>query len=82
MGGFQGGIHNAGQIAADRVQVHRVLQPGRELGYGLVRVVAGPVEPPVNRVLDPAPDGREQRGRGQRGDGHRDRAVELAGPAA
>ena len=73
MGGFQGGLHHAGQVVADRVQVHRVLQPGGELGDGLVGVVAGPVEPAVHGVLDPAPHRVEQRGRGQRGDGHRDR---------
>ena len=42
MGGFQGSLDYAGEVVADRVQVHRVLQPGGELGDGLVGVVAGP----------------------------------------
>ena len=42
MGGFQGLVHDAGQVILDRIQVEGVLQPGRERGHGLVGVVAGP----------------------------------------
>jgi hypothetical protein len=31
-------VDNTGEIIADRVQVHRVLQTGRERGHGLVGV--------------------------------------------
>ncbi|MGH3228533.1 MAG: GtrA family protein [Streptosporangiaceae bacterium] len=53
--GFQDALHHLRQVMLDRVQVHRVLQPDRERGYGLVGVVAGPVEPPVHGALDPPP---------------------------
>jgi putative flippase GtrA len=53
--GFQDALHHLRQVVLDRVQVHRVLQPDRERGYGLVGVVAGPVEPPVHGALDPPP---------------------------
>src|SRR5579864_976736 len=49
VGGFQGLVHDTGQVSPDRVQVHGVFQPGRERGHSLVGVVAGPVEPPVDR---------------------------------
>ena len=55
VGQLEGGLHRAGQVVADRVQVDRVLQTGRELGYGLVGVVTGAVEPAVDRVLHPPP---------------------------
>jgi hypothetical protein len=45
----------AGVLAAAG-QVDRILQPGGERFYGAVGVVAGPVEPPVDGALDPAPD--------------------------
>jgi putative flippase GtrA len=54
VGGFQDALHHLRQVVLDRVQVHRVLQPDRERGYGLVSVVAGPVEPPVHGPLDPS----------------------------
>jgi len=53
--GFQDALHHPRQVVLDGVQVHRVLQPDRERGYGLVGVVAGPVEPPVHSTLDPSP---------------------------
>jgi hypothetical protein len=46
-----------------RVQVDRVLQPGRERGHRRVGVVAGPVEPAVHRPLHPLPQRAEQRRR-------------------
>jgi hypothetical protein len=48
---FQGRLHDAGQVVTDRVQVDRVLEPGRERGHGLVGVIAGPVEPQVQPPL-------------------------------
>ena len=53
--GFQDALHHPRQVVLDGVQVHRVLQPDRERGYGLVGVIAGPVEPPVHGTLDPSP---------------------------
>ena len=53
VGGFQGLVHDIGQVILDRIQVHRVLQPGRERGHGLVGVVAGPVEPAVHQRAGP-----------------------------
>ena len=38
-------------------------------------VVPGPVEPPVHRPLDPPPQRLEQRGRDERGGGHRERVL-------
>jgi hypothetical protein len=29
VGGFQGLVHDTGQVISDRVQVHRIFQPGR-----------------------------------------------------
>ena len=66
VGGFQGLVHGTGQVIADRVQVHGVLQPGGERGHGLVGVISGPVEPPVHRPLHPPPQRIEQCRRGQR----------------
>ncbi len=64
-------------VVADCAQVDRVFQPGREGGRDLVGVVPGPVEPPVHPALHP-PSYRGEQGRGgQRGDGHRHRAVDL-----
>ena len=54
MDGFQGLVHDTGQVIPDRIHVHRVLQPGRERGHGLVGVIPGAVEPPVRRLLNPA----------------------------
>ena len=50
------GMDHAGEVGADRVGVHCVLEAGRERRYQLLSVVAGPVEPPVRGVLHPAPD--------------------------
>jgi hypothetical protein len=78
VGGFQGLVHDTGQVILDRVQVHGVFQPGRERGHGLVGIVAGAVEPPVHRALHPPPQRVEQRGGGQRGGGHRHHQQALA----
>jgi hypothetical protein len=76
VGGFQGPVHDAGQVGLHRGQVDGVLQPGGERFYGAVGVVAGPVEPPVDDALDPAADRVEQGGGGQGGGGHRDRGFD------
>ena len=76
MGGLQGLVYDRGQIVPDRVQVHGVLQAGRERRHGLVGVVPGAVEPPVHHLLHPPPQRIEQRRRSQRGGGHRDRGME------
>ena len=65
VGGLQDLVHDAGQVGLHRGQVDGVLQPGGERFYGAVGVVAGPVEPPVDGALDPAPD-RVEQGRGFR----------------
>ena len=48
MSGLQRLLHRTGQIGPHGVQVDRVLQPGRERSHRLVRVIASPVEPPVD----------------------------------
>src|SRR5215470_14209251 len=48
---FQDLVDDLGQVRLDRVQVHGVLQLGRERGDGLPGVIAGPVEPAVHRPL-------------------------------
>jgi hypothetical protein len=60
MSGFQCCLHHAGQVAADCVQVDRVLQPGRERGHRGLGVIPGPVEPAVHPVLHPPPHRTEQ----------------------
>ena len=50
-----GPVGHAGQVGAHRVQVNGVPQPVRERGHGGVRVVPGPVEPPVHHPLHPPP---------------------------
>jgi hypothetical protein len=52
VGGLQGALDHAEQVDADRVLVDGVLEPVREGGHGLVRVIPGPVEPMVNPLLD------------------------------
>ena len=52
MHGVQGLVDDTGQVIADGVGLDGIFEPGRERGHGLVRVVPGPVEPPVHR---PAP---------------------------
>ena len=52
MHGVQGVVDDTGQVIADGVELDGIFEPGRERGHGLVRVVPGPVEPPVHR---PAP---------------------------
>ncbi len=54
MGGFQGPVHDTGQVIVNRIRVQGVLQPCRERGYGPVGVIPGPVEPAVHRALDAA----------------------------
>jgi hypothetical protein len=49
MHGVQGLVDDTGQVIADRVELDGIFEPGRERGHGLVRVVPGPVEPPVHR---------------------------------
>jgi hypothetical protein len=69
-------VHDAGQVGLYRIQVHGILQSGRERGDGLIGVVAGAVEPPVHDALHPAAHGAEQGRRGQGGGGHRHAAAE------
>jgi hypothetical protein len=76
VGGLQRPIDRAQQVRVDGAQVHRVLQPGRERGHRLVRVVPGPVEPPVDGVLDTMPHRVEQGGGHERRGRHRHRVVE------
>jgi hypothetical protein len=40
--GSQGLVHDTGQVIADRVQVDRVFQAGRERGHRLAGVIPGP----------------------------------------
>ena len=47
MHGFQGPVHHVGQAVSHRVQVHGVLEAGRERSYGLVGVIASAIEPPA-----------------------------------
>jgi hypothetical protein len=49
MHGVQGLVDDTGQVIADGVELDGIFEPGRERGHGLVRVVPGPVEPPVHR---------------------------------
>ena len=49
MHGVQGLVDDTGQVIADGVELDGNFEPGRERGHGLVRVVPGPVEPPVHR---------------------------------
>src|SRR5579862_4136501 len=49
--GLQRGLYRRGQVRTDRVQVHGIAQVAGERGDGLVRVIAGPVEPPVDDSL-------------------------------
>jgi hypothetical protein len=51
VGGFQGLVHDTGQVIADRFQVDRVFQPGRERGHGLIGVIPSPVEPRYARTV-------------------------------
>ena len=86
MHGVQGLVDDTGQVIADGVELDGIFEPGRERGHGLVRVVPGPVEPPVHR-----PDADTDRGGGQPGQqqpaGRRarvaggDRVLEEAGQA-
>jgi hypothetical protein len=48
MGELQGLADDGGQVISDRVQVYRILEPGRECGQCYVSVIPGPVEPPVD----------------------------------
>jgi len=73
MHGFKRAMHHAEQVGPHPVRVDRVLQARRERRHRLVRVVPGPVEPPVHEPLDPGPQRAEQRRRDERGPGHRHR---------
>jgi hypothetical protein len=53
--GLQGLVHGIGQVIPDPVQVHGVLQAGRERGHGGFGVIPGTIEPAVHRLLHPAP---------------------------
>ena len=53
--GFQSLVHGTGQVIPDPVQVHGVLQAGRERGHRGFGVIPGPIEPAVHRLLHPAP---------------------------
>jgi hypothetical protein len=68
-------VHDSGQVVTDRIQIHGVLQPRREPGHHLVRVIPGPVEPAVHCPLHPPPHRVEQRRGSQRGSGHRHYSV-------
>jgi hypothetical protein len=48
MGGLLGLADDGGQVISDRVQVHRILEPGRKRGQCYVSVIPGPVGPPVH----------------------------------
>src|SRR5207253_6388844 len=67
-GRLKGPVHGGEQVALDGVEVHGVLQPGGEGGYGAVGVVAGPVEPAVHDPLHPPPHRAEQGGGGRPGE--------------
>jgi hypothetical protein len=56
VGRFQGLLHGCGKAAGERGQVDGALQPGGEGADDPVRVVTGPVEPAVDRVLHSSPD--------------------------
>jgi len=73
VGGFESLLHCGSQVVADRVQVYRAFQAGRERLHHPVPVVPDPVEPAVHRLLHPAPQRAEQGRGGQRGRGHRHR---------
>ena len=64
---FQGPVHGAEQVGADRADVDLALQLGGERGHRLVGVVASPVEPAVGGMLDPVAQRAEQRRGGQGG---------------
>jgi hypothetical protein len=80
VGGLQGVVHSNGQDILDGIQVHCVFQPGRESGDGPFGVVVGPVEPAVDRVLDPAAEWAEKCCGEQGGARHRHRRVERQYP--
>jgi len=41
-------VDDGGQVISDRVQVHRILEPGRESGQCYGSVIPGLVVPPVH----------------------------------
>ncbi len=48
MGRLKGLVDDSGQVISDRVQVHCILEPGRESGHCYISVIPGPVEPPAH----------------------------------
>jgi hypothetical protein len=54
-------LNDTGQVITDRSHIHGLLEPRCEHRHHLVRVVAGPVEPPVHVMLHPPPQRAEQR---------------------
>jgi hypothetical protein len=65
VGGFQGLVHDAGQVIADRVQGDRVFQSARERGHSLVGVIPGPVAIAAARPAPPATQPPAASGTGQ-----------------
>jgi len=61
MGGLKGFLDHADQIAAYRVEIDGLAQPRGERGHDRLGMVACPVEPAVDGVLDPLAQRVEQR---------------------
>ena len=55
VGGLQRLVHDTGQVISDCVQVHGVLEAGRERRDGLIGVISCPVEPSIHHPLHPPP---------------------------
>ncbi len=70
MGRLHGMFDHGQQLGMEGVQVDLVPQPHREPLQGTGRVIAAPVEAPVDKVLDAAAQRLEQRGHQERGGGH------------
>jgi hypothetical protein len=66
-GRFHGLVNDRQQLGREGVEVDLVAQAGRERLDGLGRVVAAPVEAPVNRPLNATAGRLEQRSGGQGG---------------
>jgi len=47
MGRLQRLVDDSGQVISDRVQVHRIVELGRESGQCSISVIPGPVVPPA-----------------------------------
>jgi hypothetical protein len=76
VGGLERALGHAEQVEPDGVEVDGLPQPGVERGHDGLRVVPGPVEPPVDQVLHPPAQRVEQGRDDQGGGGHRDRRLE------